>query len=35
VRKILNAAADGFDGLVALWKGIHGKAESHRDRRGN
>jgi hypothetical protein len=26
VRKILNAAADGFDELVALWEEIHGEA---------
>ena len=26
VKKILNAAAEHFDDLAALWEGIHGKA---------
>lgn len=26
VRKILNAAAEHFDELAALWKGIHGQS---------
>ena len=26
VKKILNAAAQNFEQLVALWEGIHGKA---------
>jgi Domain of unknown function (DUF4160) len=26
VKKIMNAAAEHFDDLAALWEGIHGKA---------